>query len=132
MSQKNSGPERAFRVPLALRVGGAFMALAVALLVFTVVAFVTDGWMAPYVVTPRFLVILVAVIILGAFATVRRDQAASRTQVIALIAAVVLVMLTRFIPNEGIYVMEQYWLAMYAVAAFLAGLVIRRSLIPKS
>ncbi|QGU04620.1 hypothetical protein [Corynebacterium comes] len=131
MSQKNSRSERSFQVPLALRVGGAFMALAVALLVFTAVALITDGWMTPYVVTPRFLIILVAVIILGAFATVRRDQAASRAQVIALIAAVVLVMFTRLIPNEGIYVMEQYWLAMYAVAAFVAGLVIRRSLIPK-
>ena len=131
MSQKNSRPERTFRVPLALRVGGAFMALAVALLIFTVVAVFTDGWMAPYEVTPRFLVILVAAMILGAFATVRRDQAASRAQVIGLIVVVVLVGLTRLLPNEGIYVMAQYWLAMYAVAAFLAGLVIRRSMIPK-
>ena len=131
MSQKNSGPEPTFRVPLALRVGGAFMALAVALLVFTVVAVFSDGWMAPYVVTPRFLAILVAAMILGAFATIRRDQAASRTQVIAVIIALALVILTRFFPNEGIYVMAQYWLAMYAVAAFLSGLVIRRALIPK-
>ena len=128
---ENVSPERTFRVPVALRVGGASMALAVALLVFTVVSVFTDGWMAPFVVTPGFLVIIVAVIIFGAFATVRRDQAASRTQVIALIVAVALVIFSRFIPTVALYVMGQYWLAMYAVAALLAGLVIRRSLIPK-
>lgn len=128
---ENVSPERTFRVPTALRVGGAFMALAVALLVFTVVSVFTDGWMAPFVVTPGFLIIIVAVIIFGAFATVRRDQAASRSQVIALVVAVALVIFSRFIPNTALYVMGQYWLAMYAVAALLAGLVIRRSLIPK-
>lgn len=132
MSQKDSRPARTYRVPPALRVGGAFMALAVALLVFMMVSLITDGWMAPFVVTPRFLMILVAVMILGAFASVRRDQAASRAQVIGLVVAVVLVLLTRLVPNEGIYLLEQYWLAMYGVAALLAGLVIRRSLIPKA
>lgn len=132
MSHKNSRAERTFRVPMALRVGGAFMALAVALLVFAVVAVFSDGWMAPFAVTPRFLVILVAALILGAFATIRTDQAASRTQVIALIVAVAAVIFTRFIPNDPIYHMAQYWLAMYAVFAFLCALIIRRSLIPKA
>jgi len=121
----------AYRVPLALRVGGAFMALAVALLVFTVIAVFGDGWMAPFAVTPRVLVILVAAMILGAFATIRRDQAASRTQVIALVVAVALIIFARLLPNEPLYVMAQYWLPMYAVFAFLCALVIRRSLIPK-
>ena len=121
----------AYRVPLALRVGGAFMALAVALLVFTVIAVFGDGWMAPFAVTPRVLVILVAAMILGAFATIRRDQAASRTQVISLVVAVALIIFARLLPSEPLYVMAQYWLPMYAVFAFLCALVIRRSLIPK-
>lgn len=131
MSQKNSRPERTFRVPLALRVGGAFMALAVALVIFAVVAVFVDGWMAPFAVTPRFLSILVAAIILGAFATIRADQASSRTQVVALAIAVAIVIFSRFIPNEPLTVMAQYWLAMYAVFAFMCALIIRRSLIPK-
>lgn len=132
MSQKNSRPERTYRVPLALRVGGAFMALAVALAIFAVVAVFADGWMAPFAVTPRFLVILVAALILGAFATIRTDQQASRTQVIALIVAVAIVIFSRFIPNEPLTLMAQYWLAMYAAFAFLCALIIRRSLIPKA
>ena len=128
MSQKNSRPERTYRVPAALRVGGAFIALAIALAIFAVVAVFADGWMAPFAVTPRFLAILVAAIILGAFATIRTDQAASRTQVIALVVAVGIVIFSRFIPNDAITTMAQYWLAMYAVFAFLCALIIRRSL----
>ena len=121
----------AYHVPLALRVGGAIMALTVALLVFTVIAVFGDGWMAPFAVTPRVLVILVAAMILGAFATIRRDQAASRTQVISLVVAVALIIFARLLPSEPLYVMAQYWLPMHAVFAFLCALVIRRSLIPK-
>ncbi|RNE49729.1 hypothetical protein C5L39_01900 [Corynebacterium alimapuense] len=116
---------------MALRVGGAFMALAVALLVFTVIAVFTDGWMAPFEVTPRFLILLVAAMVVGAFATVRRDQAASRSQVVALIVAVVLVGATRFIPSTVIFVMAQYWLAMYAVFAVMCALILRRSLMSR-
>ncbi|MDO5669716.1 MAG: hypothetical protein Q4G50_06905 [Corynebacterium sp.] len=132
MSQKNSRPERTYRVPAALRVGGAFMALAVALAIFAVVAVFTDGWMAPFAVTPRFLAILLAAVILGAFATIRTDQASSRTQVIALVVAVALIIFARFLPSEPLTTMAQYWLAMYAVFAFLCALIIRRSMIPKA
>lgn len=130
--KQQTPPEGGYRVPLALRVGGAFMALAVVLLVFTVVSIFLDGWMSPFVVTPSFLVILLAAVIFGAFATVRKDQAASRSQVISLIVAVVLVILSRFLPATPLYVMAQYWLPMYAVLAFLCALIIRRSLIPKA
>ncbi|AGF72492.1 hypothetical protein [Corynebacterium halotolerans] len=129
-NKQNPSPG-SYRIPVALRVGGAFMALAIVLLVFTVVSVFLDGWMVPFVVTPSFLVILLAAVIFGAFATVRKDQAASRSQVIALIVAVALVILSRFLPATALYVMAQYWLPMYAVLAFLCGLVIRRSLIPK-
>ena len=134
MTAKNqqNPSQGAYRVPVALRVGGAFMALAIVLIVFTVVSVFLDGWMAPFVVTPSFLVILLAAVILGAFATVRKDQAASRSQVIALIVAVALVILSSFLSTTALYVMAQYWLPMYAVLAFLCALVIRRSLIPKN
>lgn len=133
MTAKNqqNPPPRAYRVPMALRVGGAFMALAVALLIFTVVAVFRDGWMSPFVVTPAFLVILLAAVILGAFATIRTDQAASRTQVIALVVAVALVILSRFLPDTDLYVMGQFWLAMYMVLAVLCALIIRRALLPR-
>lgn len=131
MSTKQNQPEPVFRVPLALRVGGAFMALALALLVFTVIAVFSDGWGQPYDVTGRMLVLLLAAAILGAFATIRRDQASGRSQIIALIVAVALVVVARFIANESIYRIPQYLLAMYAVFALFCALIIRRSLIPK-
>lgn len=108
------------------------MALAFALFIFAIIAVFADGWMAPFVVTPRFLMILVAAMLLGAFATIRKDQAGSRNQIIALIIAVALVLLTRFIPNTTLHTMEQYWLPMYAGVAVIGALVLRRSMIPKS
>ncbi len=132
-ANKQQNPsEGSYRVPLALRVGGAFMALAVVLLVFTVVSVFLDGWLTPFVVTPSFLAILLAAVVFGAFATVRKDQAASSAQVISLVVAVALVILSRFLPSAELYTMAQYWLPMYAVFAFLCALVIRRSLIPKA
>lgn len=108
------------------------MALAFALFIFMVISVFSDGWMAPFAVTPRFLMIAVAALLLGAFATIRKDQAGSRNQVIALIIAVALVLLTRFVPNTTLHLMEQYWLPMYAGVAVIGALILRRSMIPKS
>lgn len=114
------------QIPLPIRAGAAFMALALVLVIFMVTSVLRDGWMADFEVTGRMLLIAAAAVILGAFATVRRDQAASRTQVIALAVAVGLIVVAMLIPATTIYVMGQYWLALYAVAALLCALILRR------
>ncbi|MBF9012000.1 hypothetical protein NQ023_05585 [Corynebacterium phoceense] len=118
-------------VPVALRVGGAFMALALVLLLFGVLSLVSDGWMVPYGVSPRFLLIVAAAALAGAFVTTSTEHRGSPAQVIGLVAALALVIASRFVSAQAIGHMAQYWLFLYAVAALLCALVIRRSLIPK-
>lgn len=115
------------QIPLPIRAGGAFMALTLVLIIFLVVSVFSDGWMADFEVTTRTLLILASAIILGAFATVRRDQAASRAQVVALAIGVGLIAVSMVIPATTVYVMQQYWLALYAAAAVLCALILRRS-----
>lgn len=115
------------QIPLSIRAGGAFLALALTFVILLVVSVVNDGWMAPYQVTTRVLLILLAAILIGAFATVRKDQPASRTQVIALAAGLLLIVVSMLIPQVTVYVMAQYWLALYAGAALLCALILRRS-----
>lgn len=114
-------------IPLAIRAGGSFLALSLTLVILLVVSLFNDGWMAPYEVTLRVLLILVAVIIIGAFATVRKDQPASRAQVIALAVGLVLIAVSMLIPAVTVYTMAQYWLALYAGAALMCALILRRS-----
>ena len=118
-------------VPVALRVGGAFMALALVLLLFGVLSLVSDGWMVPYGVSPRFLLIVAAAALAGAFVTTSTEHRGSPAQVTGLVAALALVIASRFVSAQAIGHMAQYWLFLYAVAALLCALVIRRSLIPK-
>lgn len=114
-------------IPLPIRAGGSFLALTLVLVIFLVVSVFSDGWMANFEVTPRTLLIVAAAAILGAFATVRRDQVASRSQVVALATGVGLIALSMLIPPTPIYVMQQYWLALYAAAALVCALILRRS-----
>lgn len=120
------------RVPTAIRVGGAFVALGVVLIVFGVIELVTSGMGAPFAVTPGFLLILLAAVILGGFATVSRYEESSRIQVITLGIAVVLVGLSRFLPNEPLLWVEQFWLSAWAVTAIICGLIMRRAMMPKA
>lgn len=108
------------------------MALALVLGIFLILEWMTNGINAPFAVTPRVLAIVVAALILGAFATMSRQQESSRTQVIALVVAVVLVTLSRFLPDQALTVMGQPWLLGYVVLSFICALVIRRSLVPKA
>ncbi|AHI22818.1 hypothetical protein B843_07165 [Corynebacterium vitaeruminis DSM 20294] len=119
-------------IPVAIRVGGAFMAIAVVLFIFTAIEIFTKGWMTPFEVNTRFLLIVVAAAVLGAFATVNRNQAPSAVQVGALAVALLLVVAGRFLPNPTLATWEQYWLPGYAVLALLCGLVIRRAMTPKA
>lgn len=114
-------------LPVPLRVGGAFMAIAIVLAIFTFVAVVTEGFLAPFAVTPRFLLIVAAGAILGAFGMTVPGRPRSAWSVFALIVALMLVVGGRFIPNEPLHVMEQFWLPAYAIAALLCGLILRRA-----
>lgn len=131
MAKSTTAPD-GFRVPFPLRVGGAFVALALVLFIFLMIEWLTTGFFAPFEVTPRFLMIVLAAVIFGAFATMSRTQESSRTQVIALGVAMMLVILSRFLPNEAITVMAQEWLLGYVILALICALVIRRSLTPKA
>lgn len=119
-------------IPAPIRVGGAFMALALVLVIMAIVAVFTDGWMAPFEWTYGRLGIVLAALIVGAFATIRHDQKSSITQVVALGIAVALIIASRFLPQTVLMVQAQYWLLLYAGAAALCALVIRRAMIPKA
>lgn len=119
-------------IPLPMRVGGAFMALGITLFIMGVVAMISDGVNVPFEMTWPRLAILVAALIVGAFATIRTDQRSSKTQVAALVVAVALIIASRFLPPTVLTVLGQFWLFMYGAAALLCALIIRRAMIPKS
>ncbi|AEQ06610.1 hypothetical protein LJU02_05420 [Corynebacterium pseudotuberculosis] len=116
-------------IPVGLRVGGAFVAIAFVLFIFTFVQIATVGWMEPVAVTARFLLIILAAGIFGGFATIRKEQAASRLQIGALIVALAFVIAGRFLSPEPIFVWQQYWLPIYGFLALVCGFVARQSAI---
>lgn len=118
-------------VPAALRVGGAFLALALVLALFGFMSLLTDGWQAPFTITWRFLLIVAAAILVGAFVTTSTAHRGSVGQIVGLAVAIVLVIASRFTPAVPLSTMGQSWLFLYAGAAFLCALVIRRSLMPR-
>lgn len=115
-------------IALALRVGGAFMALASVLFLFAVLSVFQDGWGAPFEWTYSKLALCLAALILGGFATVSKNQSASKVQVIALVISVLLVIFSQFLSREALMIQEQYWVVMYAGAAVLCSLILRRTL----
>ena len=115
-----------------MRAGGAFLALAVTLAIFGVIAWLSDGWAVPFAVTPAFLGICAAAVLFGAFATVNRAQKPSVAQVVALSVAVALIIASQFLANTALGFMGQHWLFMYAVLALVCALVLRRSIMPKA
>ncbi len=120
------------RIPVPIRVGGAFLAVAIVLAFFTVVEVITKGWMVPFQVTPRFIVLVIAGALVGGFATMNKNQPPSVIQVVALVGALILVVAGRFLPSTTLVLWDQFWLPAYALLAFVCSLAIRRSLIPKS
>lgn len=119
-------------IPASVRAGGAFLALALTLFILLFLAVLRDGWMSPFDITNRVLMILVAAVILGAFATQRTDQSFNRGHITALVIGVGLIMVSMVVPQVTVYVLAQYWLAMYAVLALLCALVLRRASLPAS
>lgn len=133
MSNKQTQAQPAFvHIPPAIRVGGAFMALAVVLFIYTAIEVFTNGWMVPFEVTSRFVLILLAAAVLGAFATVNKQQKPSAVQVVALALALLLAVGSRFVPNTVLTTWEQYWLPGYAVLAALCGIILRRTVAHRS
>lgn len=114
-------------VPVQLRVGGAFMGVALALVLYAVVALL--GGDATFSITPQVLSVLVAVGLVGAFATYNTNQAGSRAQVVALLAAVVLIGAGFIAPDTHLMATTPYWLIGWALAAGLCAIVLRRSAI---
>lgn len=112
-------------VPVQLRVGGAFMGIALVLVLYAVLALLRGD--AAFPVTPQVLSIIVAVAIVGAFATYNTKQEGSRTQVGSLLAAVVLIGLGFIAPDTELMATTPFWLIGLALAAGLCAVVLRRS-----
>src|SRR5699024_2735071 len=127
-SDKNSGVS----IPIQVRVGGAFMALAAVLFLLAFVAVFTDGLGTPFGWTPIRIALIAAALWVGGFATVRTDQKASVAQVVALAIAVLLIIGSRFVPQQVYLVQHQSFLVLYGGAALLCALILRRSVMPKA
>ncbi|MDO4686971.1 MAG: hypothetical protein Q4A92_10530, partial [Corynebacterium sp.] len=83
--------------------------------------------MVPFQLTPRFLMILAAAALLGAFATAGVANKRSVGQVVALVIALVLVVAGRLVPNPVLTVMDQWWLPAYGLLALACSFVLRRA-----
>ncbi|WP_224400367.1 YfhO family protein [Corynebacterium poyangense] len=127
MTRPRRGEESELSIPLPLRVGGAFIAIALALVIFLVLEIAQHGWLAPVEITSRMVLILCAAALVGAFATVRRNQRPGVSQVIALTGAVVLVILSRFLPSSTLFITAQTWMLGWAILALMCAVILRRS-----
>ncbi|QPK82372.1 hypothetical protein G7Y29_05510 [Corynebacterium qintianiae] len=110
-------------IPIQLRVGGAFIALALVLVIYAAVAFFRGQGV--FELTPQVLSILAAALIFGANATFVREQSRSRTQVLALAVAVALVVVGVLVPSTVLFLTQTYWLLLWAGAAILCALILR-------
>lgn len=131
-SSQRSGKHPGVSIPIQVRVGGAFMALAAVLFLLALVAVFTDGWGTPFAWTPIRVAIIIAALLVGGFATVRTDQKSSVVQVVALAIAVLLIIGSRFVPQNVYLVQHQSFLVLYGGAALLCALILRRSVMPKA
>ena len=111
-------------VPIQLRAGGAFIALAVVLFLFAFLTLMRGE--QTFDVTLRFALTCVASVIVGAFATTSTAVGGSKAQIIALVAAVALIALGMLVPQAALTVVPTVWLAMWGVGALLCALILRR------
>lgn len=118
--------------PMALRVGGAFMAVAFVLMLFALISVFTDGWGSDFAWTYSKVAIVVAALIVGAFSTMSKSQAGSRAQVAALAVSIVIIAASRFIPGDILFTQPQIWVVLYAGFAVLCALVLRCSAMPQA
>lgn len=116
--------------PLQLRVGGAFITLAAALFLFTILSVLRGEEL--FALTLQTLTVLIAAVIIGAFATVSTSHEGSRTQVAALMIALVLIGLGVALPTHTLFYTQTYWPALWGVAALLCAIVLRRTTRPRA
>lgn len=112
-------------IPIQLRAGGSFMALAVVLVILAVITFFAGN--ALFTFTPATVLICIAALLFGAFITVTPDVSGLRSRFVAQLAATLLIIVSIFIPDIPLFVTETYWLLLWAGAAVLCALVLRRS-----
>lgn len=110
--------------PIQLRAGGAFIALAMVLLLFAFIAFLRGE--QTFAVSLQFVLTACAAIIFGAFATTDKTQAGSKSQVIALTFAVVILVLGVLVPTTVLAYTPTHWVGMWGVGALLCALTLRR------
>ena len=85
-----------------------------------------------FALTLQTLTVLIAAVIIGAFATVSTSHEGSRTQVAALIIALVLIGLGVALPTHTLFYTQTYWPALWGVAALLCAIVLRRTTRPRA
>lgn len=112
-------------VPIQLRAGGAFITLAAALFLFTVLTLLRGEEL--FAMTLQTVTVLIAAVIIGAFATVSTSQEGSRTQVGALIVALVLIGLGVALPTYTLFYTQAYWPALWGIGSLLCAIVLRRT-----
>lgn len=113
-------------VPIQMRAGGAFIALAVVLVILAVIAFFTGN--ALFTFTPATVLICIAALLFGAFVVISPDGKGTRTRFAAQLLATLLIIVSLFIPDTALFVTQTYWLVLWAGAAVLCALVLRRSI----
>ncbi|AKV58367.1 hypothetical protein [Corynebacterium riegelii] len=111
-------------VPIQLRAGGAFMALAVVLFIFAFLAFMRGD--QTYALTLRFVLTCVASLIFGAFATTNTATGGSRKQLVALGVAVALIAVGMVVPNQALTIVPTTSLALWGGGALVCALILRR------
>lgn len=114
-------------IPSAMRLGGAFLAIAGVLFIFLVLDAINEGWGAPFVLDIKRVIILVAAAIVGAFSSRGSQEGRSASNLAVLGIAVLLIIASRFIPNSVLFATEFFWVLGWIIMAVVCALVLRRS-----
>lgn len=112
-------------IPVQMRAGGAFIALAVVLTIFALIEFISGS--AVFTFTPGEIMICLAALLFGAFITVGEDGQGERGRVVAQLGATLLIVGSFFVPDTPLFATQTYWLVLWAGAAVVCALVLRRS-----
>lgn len=116
-------------IPAGLRFGGAFIAVAIGLSIWTLVYLLQSGFLTVLPFSPRLAAMLLAAGLLGAAATTNRSQKPSTAQVVVLVLSVLLVIVSRILPEEPAYPLGLPWLVGFIVLFVVCGAVIRHSFV---
>lgn len=115
--------------PKLAATGSALLCLSAMFFFTMIVQIITVGFNAPFALSYRFLVLVVAVVILGASFQILRSGPVSgnRRFIIPLIVAA-LIIASRALPSTPLLIMEQYWLPTYGFACLIFALLLRRKM----